>query len=150
MRWRLAIAATGIVLACTGCGLVTSEETDWGTMEGTVTYEDDSGPQHIDVSIDSIACNFVTENGGFTSFNTGDGQHVDAIFSEGKPWFLSIRLGREALYFESPGLFDLTDDGAMFTDLPGEVVQFQIDGAELEDVTTVDPAATLTGTVTCP
>ena len=150
MKLRLAIASTGIALACAGCALLPSSGIDYGTAQATVTYQADTDARDIEVSIDSIFCDVTRGTGGFITAGIGETQGLTATVSEGESGSLSISLGQDNLHFHSTDPFDISGDGAQFSELPGELMRIDYDDTAVNDVIMVDEAATLTGTVTCP
>lgn len=145
MKTRLAILIAGMALACASCNLLPASDTDHGTAQATVTYQDGSGTQQGEVSVEAIFCDVTRGNGALITAGEDSGQLVNATVSGGESLKLSIALGHDGLVFYSLEPFNISDNGASFSDLPGEVLR--IDG---EDPAVVDTAATVTGTITCP
>lgn len=140
---RLALIATGIVLACSACNLLPASGTDHGTAQATVTYQDDSGTQQSEVSVGAIFCDVTRGTGAFLTVGEDTGQIVMATAAEGEPLALTIALGHDGMVFRSTELFKIGDDGAEFSNLQGEVVR-----TDEGEAAVVDLDATATGTIT--
>lgn len=145
MKMRLALAVTGIALACAGCNVLSANGTDHGSAQATVTYQDNSGTQQSEVSVAAMFCDVTRGTGTFLTTGEGSGQLVNATVSGGEPIKLSIALGHDGLVFHSMEPFNISDSGAEFSNLQGEVLR-----TGEGDPAVVDPAATVTGTITCP
>ena len=145
MKTRLYLGAVLATLACSSCNLLPESNSESGTASATVNYQDETGPQLEELSISGVSCDVTNGTGSYLTVNSDSSAAIVATVSDGKTLTLTITFGRDNLVFSSTQPFEATDEGATFTDLPGEVIVS--DGG---DSTYVDEAATASGSIHCP
>jgi ABC-type Fe3+-hydroxamate transport system substrate-binding protein len=145
VRARKVLGMAALTLACVGCSSSAANQAGAGSATATVNYQDESGAQVEEVTVEGISCDISDGTGTYLTVNGDAPQSVVATVSGGETLALTITFGHDDLVFSSTAPFDTTDTGATFTDLPGGVMVS--DGG---NSTFVDEAATASGTITCP